>query len=70
MAFADVLALNKTDLVDSETLDNIEAQLREMKRMARFLRSEHRNTPIDKALNLDTFDLNQIFNSYIALKYL
>ena len=34
VAFADVLVLNKTDLVDNETLDGLETRLREMNRMA------------------------------------
>ena len=35
IAFADVLLLNKTDLVDGEALDRIAARLRGMNRMAR-----------------------------------
>ena len=37
IAFADVLVLNKTDLVNDEKLDGLEARLREMNRMARAL---------------------------------
>ena len=40
IAFADVLVLNKTDLVSDEELDDLEARLREMNRLARVVRSE------------------------------
>ena len=35
IAFADVLVLNKTDLVNGESLDRLETRLRDMNRMAR-----------------------------------
>ena len=60
VAFADVLVLNKTDLVNGETLDRLEARLREMNRMARVVRSERANVPVDTVLNLDAFDLDQM----------
>ena len=59
IAFADVLVLNKTDLADAETLDGIEARLRGMNRMARVVRSEQADIPIDTVLNLGAFDLDQ-----------
>ncbi len=59
IAFADVLVLNKTDLVDGETLDRLEARLREMNRMARVVRSEMGDAPVDTVLNLTAFDLDQ-----------
>ena len=45
IAFADVLVLNKTDLVNGEALDSLEARLRDMNRMARVVRSEQRGRP-------------------------
>ncbi len=60
IAFADVLVLNKTDLVNGETLDGLEARLRDMNRMARVVRSERGNAPIDTVLNLGAFDLDQV----------
>ena len=58
IAFADVLVLNKTDLVDTDGLDALEARLRGMNRMARVVRSEKANIPIDTVLNLSAFDLD------------
>ncbi len=60
IAFADVLVLNKTDLVNGETLDNLEARLRGMNRMARVVRSEMANVPVDTVLDLAAFDLDQV----------
>ena len=60
IAFADVLVLNKTDLVDGEVLDSLEARLRGMNRMARVVRSEMANVPVDTVLDLSAFDLDQV----------
>ncbi len=60
IAFADVLVLNKTDLVDSEALDQIEARLRDMNRMAQVVRSEKANVPVDTVLNLGAFNLDEV----------
>ena len=60
IAFADVLVLNKTDLVKNETLDRLETRLRDMNRMARVVRSERANISIDTVLNLSAFDLDQV----------
>ncbi len=60
IAFADVLVLNKTDLVNDETLDGLEARLRGMNRMARVVRSERANIPVDTVLDLAAFDLDQV----------
>ena len=60
VAFADVLVLNKTDLVSDESLDNLESRLRDMNRMARVIRSKQADVSIDTVLNLSAFDLDQV----------
>lgn len=60
IAFADVLVLNKTDLVDNDALDALEARVRDMNRMARVVRSERANVPVETVLNLGAFDLDQV----------
>ncbi len=60
IAFADVLVLNKTDLVDGDALDRLEARLRDMNRMARVIRSERADVSVDTVLNLGAFDLDQV----------
>ena len=59
IAFADVIVLNKTDLVKDSELDNLEARLREMNKMAKFIRSEMANVPINSVLDKSTFNLDQ-----------
>ena len=60
IAFADVLLLNKTDLVDDAAADRLESRIREMNRMARVVRSERANVSVDTVLNLGAFDLDQV----------
>ena len=60
IAFADVLVVNKTDLVDDDTIDRIEARVRDMNRMARVIRSERADVSVDTVLNLGAFDLDQV----------
>ena len=60
IAFADVLVLNKTDLVGDEVLDRLEARLRDMNRMAQVVRSERADVAVDTVLNLGAFDLDQV----------
>ena len=60
VAFADVLVLNKSDLVEPAALDGLEARLRDMNRMARVVRTEMADVPIDTVLNLSAFDLDEV----------
>ena len=60
VAFADVMVLNKTDLVEDDKLDALEARLRGMNRMARVVRSERADVPVETVLNLSAFDLDQM----------
>lgn len=59
IAFADVILLNKVDLVDARELDSLESRLRDMNRMARIVRSEQAKVPLSCVLNLAAFDLDQ-----------
>jgi len=59
IAFADVLVLNKTDLVHSDRLLALEARLRGMNAMARIHRAEHAELPIERVLDLAAFDLDR-----------
>ena len=52
--------LNKTDLVNGEALDGLEARLREMNRMTQVVRSKQADVAVDKVLNLSAFDLDQV----------
>jgi G3E family GTPase len=58
LAFADVLLLNKVDLVASDSLDDLEGRVRAMNTMARVYRTRDANIEVDKLLNLGAFDLD------------
>lgn len=59
IAFADVLLLNKTDLVNSdETLGALEEKIRSMNSMARIYRTQKAQIDISKVLNVGAFDLD------------
>ena len=62
IAFADVLVLNKTDLVKDEALDRLESRIRDINRMAQVVRSEHANVPVKTVLDLGAFDLDQVLD--------
>lgn len=59
VAFADVIVLNKTDLVTAEELDALEARLRQMNRMARVLRATGAEVPVHQVLAQHAFDLDK-----------
>jgi G3E family GTPase len=60
IAFADVILLNKTDLVTAEELAAVEARIQSINPYARLTRSERCNVPLDTVLNRGAFDLNRI----------
>ncbi len=64
IAFADVILLNKTDLVQAEELDALETRLREMNRLARVHRCERANVAIPTVLNLEAFNLDQVLANH------
>ncbi len=59
IAFADVILINKIDLVDSATLDALERRLRAMNAMARIKRVQMADTPMEQVLDVGGFDLNR-----------
>ncbi len=59
VAFADVLVLNKTDLVSPHELDALETRVRSMNAMARLHRATHAAVPIDAVLDVGGFDLDR-----------
>jgi G3E family GTPase len=59
IGFADVLVLNKIDLVDSAALARTEQRLRSMNGSARLLRAQAADVPLQEVLNLGAFDLSR-----------
>jgi G3E family GTPase len=59
IAFADVILLNKTDLVDDEELQQLEKRLQRMNHTAQIHRTEQSNIQMDEILGIHSFDLDQ-----------
>ena len=59
VAFADVILLNKTDLVDAPALDRLEARLRRMNTAAEIRRTRNCDVPIDRVLDVGGFNLDR-----------
>jgi G3E family GTPase len=59
IAFADVLLLNKIDLVDAAALERIERRLHAINATAAIIHSRKADVPLDKVLSLGAFDLER-----------
>lgn len=59
VAFADVILLNKTDLVDEATLERVERRVRAINATARVFRTRNADISIDAVLGVGAFDLQR-----------
>ncbi len=59
IAFADVVLLNKTDLVTPEELAELEKRIRAMNAMAKIHRTQNAELAMDALLGVKAFDLNR-----------
>jgi G3E family GTPase len=59
VAFADLVLLNKTDLVDEAALARIESRIRGINGTAKILRTKNADAPIEEVLNVGAFDLSR-----------
>ena len=59
LAFADVLILNKTDLVDETTRTTIERRVRSINPVARLLHSRNADVPMQELLGVGAFELER-----------
>jgi G3E family GTPase len=62
VAFADLVLLNKTDLVDAASLERIERRIRGINGTAKIFRTKNADVPIEKVLNVGAFDLQRALN--------
>ncbi|MBI3418943.1 MAG: GTP-binding protein [Proteobacteria bacterium] len=60
VAFADILLLNKTDLVDAKGVEAVEKELRKLNPFAPIHRMQRGGVELDKILNRGAFDLNRM----------
>jgi G3E family GTPase len=62
IAFADVVLLNKTDLVTKDELDEVEARIRSLNPYARVIKTERCQVPLNEVLDKGAFDLERILD--------
>ncbi len=62
IAFADVILVNKTDLVGPEELEELEARIRGINPYAKLHRTERSQIAIDEVLGRNAFDLDRILD--------
>ena len=62
IAFADVILINKTDLVSSDELSELEARIRGLNPYARLHRTERAAIALDEVLGRNAFDLDRILD--------
>jgi G3E family GTPase len=63
IAFADVIVLNKTDLVSPEELSQVEATVRAINPTARIHKTERSGVPLEQVLDRGAFDLKRALES-------
>jgi G3E family GTPase len=59
IAFADVILLNKTDLVSAQDLDRLEARIKKMNAAAQVIRCQGAEVDLDRILNIGGFNLDR-----------
>jgi G3E family GTPase len=62
IAFADVILINKTDLVSPDELSEVEACIRGINPYARLHRTERAKIPLNEILERNAFDLDRILD--------
>ena len=60
VAFADLLLLNKCDLVSDADLMEVEAELRKTNKLAPIIQCVHADVPVDQLLGVGSFDLDKV----------
>ncbi|MGE0500492.1 MAG: GTP-binding protein [Rhizobiaceae bacterium] len=63
IAFADVVVLNKTDLVSADELAKVESTVRAINPAARIHRTERAGVPLDTVLDRGAFDLKRVLEN-------
>lgn len=59
IAFADIILLNKTDLVEPELVDELEQRIRSMNILAKTYRTQNSEVEMDRLLGVGAFDLTR-----------
>merc|ERR1711990_255719 len=59
VALADVLVINKTDLVTPEELESMKTKLRGVNQHAKMLEAQYSRVPVEEVINIKAFDLEK-----------
>ena len=62
IAFADVILINKTDLVSPDELSDVEARIRSINPYAKLHKTQRAQVPLDAVLGRNAFDLDRILD--------
>jgi G3E family GTPase len=62
IAFADVILINKTDLVSAAELEEVEARIRGINPYAKLHKTQRANIALDEVLGRNAFDLDRILD--------
>ncbi|TVQ75325.1 MAG: GTP-binding protein [Phycisphaeraceae bacterium] len=68
--FADVILINKCDLVDNEEIDRVEAVVRSLNADARLIRTHNAQVDLNEIINTNRFDMEKAMSSPQWLKEL
>ncbi|MFL2786021.1 MAG: CobW family GTP-binding protein, partial [Paracoccaceae bacterium] len=60
VAFADVVLLNKTDLIDVNNLESVEARIRKINPYAKIIRTARCAAPLEEVVGLNAFSLDRV----------
>ena len=60
IAFADVVLLNKTDLIENENLESVETRIRKINPYAKIIRTARCDAPLDEVVGLNAFSLDRV----------
>ena len=60
IAFADIVLLNKTDLVETQGLSRVEERIRRINPYARIIRTERCGAELDEVIGLNAFSLDRV----------
>ena len=58
IAFADVVLLNKIDLVDDKDLENVQTRIRKINPYAKIIKTNHCSAPLNEVLDLNAFSFS------------
>jgi G3E family GTPase len=63
IAYGDIILLNKMDLIDEADADLLEVKLRDIKKDARILRTDHSKVPLPLILSVGLFESDKYFDA-------